>query len=709
MKPIKRIYIKEPIIVTQILDDNKLLVVDKHTTIRYYSLDGKYELLGGFRAGITHQRYKTNVVAFSKSGEYFVSMSADAKESKLYNMQTKKMIAKMDRHHGEVSCVGIDTKNRYMFSCGDDGKTFSTDISSGKLAFTLPSHPDTVNDIAFSSNGNWIATGSYDKKISLFNIATMTPTEKLTAHDSAVMKLKFIGNTRLLSIDKNSNAIVWSVYGAKILARLQGIHDDVTQATLTKNNKFLFLGTTLGYILVYDMKSYQMLSRNFIKCTSSITALEFDTQKNHLIIGTAEGDLFFYDIYEGEEYLKELLSQKKYSLIQKEAEKNPFLVYSKVYEYVATLWDRTVAQAKMFLEKSDKKSAIKLFENFKDIPSKNTIAQKILLEYVDFDKFLLFAKQEKYPLAYGLANANPMYKDSKVYKILEARWRKAFALAQQYTMEIRGTEKAKEILAPYRGLSEKTKLIQDLLTQGEVYKRFRVSISQKDFKISFELIKQHPFLMEFEEYELLMKYADTMYMKSQEFIKSGDTHAAIKTLRILSNFKDFSEEVKELMTEIESKQKFFDAIKENDMITAYNLLDKTDDLQDTEEGEALQIQWNEELSNASSFAFTGDSEGVEEVLKPYIKIASKYMSIGTLFSLCYATQIENAIKMKKDRYELEMGIKNYVLNFGVDDQIEGLFHYFIEHYPDSKLSLELLTKGSLSMWRPSMIVKSILE
>ncbi|MDD2789281.1 MAG: hypothetical protein PHU40_01300 [Sulfurimonas sp.] len=708
MNPIQQINIREAIVLLKILDDGSLLVVDANTTIRFCDISS-FEAVGGFRANIKHMRYKNKVVAFSSNGEYFAAMSSDEQESKLFNVSTKKATAKMNRHQGEVSCVFIDSKNRYMLSGGDDGKTFAIDIKSAKLAFTLPIHIDTVNDIACSLNGNWIATASYDKKVSLFNIATMTPKDKFIGHSAPVMKLKFIANNRLVSIDKEANAIIWSVVTGKIITRLQGIHDDVTQIVISKDNKFLFLGTALGYIIAYDLKTYQLLSKNFIKLSSSITALEFDGATNDLIIGTEKGDLLAYYIYEGETLLHELLSEKKYDDIIKQSEINPFLSYTKIYELVSNLWEKTVAQAKLSLEKGDKRTAIKLFDNFKTIPAKNTIIKKILLEYEDFDKFLLFAKQEKYPLAYGLANAHPMYKESKVYKILESRWKKAFSLAQKFTMEPKGAEKAKEILSPYRGLSEKTQFIQDLLTQGEVYKRFRVSISQKDFKISFELIKQHPFLMEFEEYDVLMRYADTLYIKSQECIKAGDTHSAIKMLRILTDFSDFTEEVKTLMVEIEAKEKFFNAVKENDMLLAYNLLDKIEELQDTPDGKLLQEQWNRDLASASEYAAKGSVAGILQVLKPYIKIHSKFMSFATLFGWCYMVQLENAIKLKKERAEIENGIKNYVLNFGIQDQIENLFAVFIKHYPDTKLSLELLSKGSLSMWRPPMIVKSILD
>ena len=120
MKALVSKNIKNPIILIKILDNSNLLVVDNETTIRYSDIN-TLELLNGFKAKINHLRYKTNVVAFSNDGENFASLSADCKESRLYSVVSKKTIAKVDRHHGEASCVGIDPSGRYMFSCGDDG------------------------------------------------------------------------------------------------------------------------------------------------------------------------------------------------------------------------------------------------------------------------------------------------------------------------------------------------------------------------------------------------------------------------------------------------------------------------------------------------------------------------------------------------------------------------------------------------------------
>jgi len=324
MKMIKNKSLSKPIIYIKLLDNGRLVVVDNETTVRMLDKN-TLELKNGFKVGIKHLRYKTSVVAFANNGEYFATLTSDCRESRLYNTSTKKLVGKVDRHQGEASCVGIDPHNRYMFSCGDDGKSFAIDLKSGQLVFTLPVHVDTVNDIAFSKNSNWVATASYDRKVSLFSLVAMTPKDKLKSHAAPVTKLKFFHKNKLLSIDKNSTAIIWDIYKAKVYERLKGVHDDVTQIAISEDEKFLFLGTQLGYVLLYDLHTLELLSGKYIKISSPITAMEFDGEKNHLIIGTEDGFLSYYDIYEGLDKLKQLLTQKKFDEIQKEVELNPVL------------------------------------------------------------------------------------------------------------------------------------------------------------------------------------------------------------------------------------------------------------------------------------------------------------------------------------------------------------------------------------------------
>ena len=708
MHPTRELSFKDTIIRIKMMYDGNLLVVDAKGVVRFLDFLS-LKTLSGFKCGVEYKTFSRQVFDFSCDGLYFTLISSTKKEALLYSAKTKKIIAKMDRHSGEVNCVAIDPSGKYMFSCGDDGKSYAIDVINKKIAFTLPIHSDSLTDIAFSKNAQLVATASYDKKIHLFNLITMTKVHKLIGHNEAVLKVHFLSENRLLSIDKANVAIVWDYASAKVIARLEGIHDDVSCIASTQDGFFLFLGTKLGYVMVYELESYKMLSRKYIKLTSTITALDFDEKALQLIVATEKANLLIYDIFESEDRIVKLLRLKNYKKIQEIVEKNPLLAYTKAYKLVISIWEITVKKARLVLEKGDKKTALMLFRNFQEIPAKSTIIKAIIREYEEFDKFAKFAQESKFPLAYALALKYPHYQNSQLYKALELSWEKTFSKAQKYAIDPKGAEITRELLAPYRGVSQKTVLIQELFAKSEVYKRFRMAIGQKDFKMAFELIRLNPFLKKLSDYFSLIDYGDLLYIESQKLLQQDDTHGAIKMLRVLVDFTDFSQEAKELIKSVEQRHKFYAAIKEDDITGAYNILALNEDLQNTQDAKRLQKEYNDAVAIANEFALDANIKEVNRALEKYMKISSKNSALADIYGWCYMVELEKAIEEKKEQNIIENGIKNYILYFGLQDQIVSLFNIFKDNYPQTKLNLELQTKGSKSMWRPSMIINSILD
>ena len=292
---------------------------------------------------------------------------------------------------------------------------------------------------------------------------------------------------------------------------------------------------------------------------------------------------------------------------------------------------------------------------------------------------------------------------------MEISWKKAFGIAQKYMQNERTVEKAKEVLSPYRGVSEKTTLMHDLFTNAHVHKRFRDAISKKDFFQCSELVKRHKFLKECVEYDALVKYASTIYEKAKQLLESNDTNSAMKFLKTLLDFEDFKVEAKSNISDIECAQQFFNAVNNDETLIAYKLLDAHEILLKSPDGIKLQKLWDEDITIADSYASQGNTLGIKDTLKKYLKIDSKKMVIATLVSWAYITQLEKAIKLNTASDILENAIKNYILYFGLNGSILMFFEIFKIKYTDTKLNLESLAQGSENAWRPSMIVKSILD
>ena len=709
MKPKAATNYNVPIILIKKMIDGNIVVVDRNSTIRFVEADS-LKTIDGFKAKIVHQRYKNRVIDLSTNKKYFGSLTADAKETRLYNLVTKKAIAKIGRHQGEVSCLGIDPKNRYLFSCGDDGKTFALDMENGKLALTLPPHPDTINDIAFNKTGQWVATCSYDKKISIYNIDMMQPIgEKLRGHSKGVMKIAFISKNRLISVDRDAAIIVWDLFDQTIIKRLGHLHDDVTAIAAEPEGRFLFFGTKLGYVVLYDIENYTLIERKYLKFTTAVTSLYFDEVGDFLYVGSEGGDFYKYYIYEGIEIVKYLIQKKEFKNVEEHLDDNPILRYTEIYNILETIWEKTLKKARKLFEKDKQDEAHKLLEPYRQIPSKNAIINKITAQYKDFKRFYEHVVNGKYALAYSLAEQNPIYKESYLYEQLEEKWRKTFKEAQKLSLDPRTQDQAKKLLMPFRGISEKAKAIQEMFIESDVYNRFKVALGQKDFKQVYVYLKKHPFLKHFPEYKAMMEYAQSLYNKAMEHLQKNELVSALKYMRLVSEFEEYSEKVKVLIEDIDTRYHFLEAIKENDLSKAYRYLAMNEELAVTEDGLALEQKWDEAALQANRYAAKGDILGVKDALKEFLEIKQKYAAIATIAAYAYRIQIENAMRAKQPMQTIEKGFKNYIDMFGKDEQIENLFAVFQQYYKDSKLNIDLLHEGSIDMWHPSMITPSIFE
>ncbi len=685
-----------------------LIIVDNESTVRFINKE-TLNAIQGFKVHVTHEFYKNQVVAFSSNLKYFGVANTKTKDARLYNLKTKKLIGKIDRNQGVVSTVEIDPLSRYFFVGGEDGKTFVMDTKSRKLAIVLPPHPDTINDIACSADGIYVATASYDRKISLFNLSSMTPVKKLVAHSAAVIKLLFLKDHKLISVDKNDTIIVWDLRFLKVLVRLKGAHDEVRDIAVDSKEKFLFVATTLGYIIVFDLEKHEMLHHSFLKLSFTITKIEIDKATDFLYIATEEGELFCYNIYQYYNELKSYITEKKIDDIPELLKRNPLLQYTSLYNSIDKMWEISYQKAKEYLEDGKVEKAKALLKRFEKIPQKKRFIQKLFEEFTPFHIFKKYILEQRYALAYAMLPKYPLYKETKIFKQLELKWKKSFAIAQKYALSPMTAQKAKELLMPFSTIPEKSIYIKDMMQKLNVYKLFREALANKNMAVLAKLIDENEYLKELPEYDSLMKYLLKLHEHALKSIQKKQFLQAKSSLKMLLPFKKYNEEVKELLIEVDLLEKFYDSLQRGDLARSYEIMNKLDTIRELPEGEKLHKKWEEHFERAKLFAATGDIKAIKEELQEYLTIKVKFQAIATLFSLAYIVQLENALKEKVKCPTIQKAIKRYISLFGLTEQIEFFYYEFHQHCKEFSIDLKSLKRGSFESWTPAMIVNSILE
>lgn len=705
MEILKLFNIKQPILMLKSLNNERLGIIDSQNALRIIDL-ATYGVVGGFKSNILHDRIAGASVDVTLDGQYSISVIPGANKAALFNVTNKELLYKVGRHQGEIECVGIDPNSRYSVTCGQDGKAFAWVIKTSRMAFSMPPHADFITTVAFSDNGQWIATGSYDKTINLLNIATMKQPIKLRGHTSAIIKIIFLPEAQVLTADKEGSLIVWDIRNGKMIKRLTKMNDNITAVTVSFDKRFAFVGTKLGYVGLYDLETLEQVKQRYIKESEPLTSLAFLSNPFRLATGTSEGNVRIYSLFGNEEVYMQMLRERQYKAFYDALEENPILLYSKPYEAVERIWSDVLDKARGYLEKNERPKAKELLDMFAGIPKKNALITQMLRAYEKYTQFQGYAKEGRFPLAYSMAKQFPAFQDSDPYRKMELQWKKNFLKAQELILTPTGDDQARKLLAPYRGISDKTVHIQQLFEQRRMYDYMKKVIASRNFVKFFDLIKIYPFLKEFSEYGAIMDYADKLYVQAHKGYAQRDYATARKACEILAAFPDYAAEAHEMADTIRIKHLFFEAIANNNLSNAFSYLTTYPLLYETPEAQVLERQWNALVDQAQRFAAKGLASETLAVFESYFGISDKYTAMAWVIAQAYCVQLEQKLRIKAPQEVIEQGIRQYVGIFGIDEGINTVFDYFKNRY-STKLDLEKLKQGSPEVWTPSIKIDDI--
>ena len=125
-------------------------------------------------------------------------------------------IAVLDDHGGAVRAVGVHPDGRFIATGSDDGDVGIWNAESHELVRTLSEHDDVVSALAFHPRTGLLATASRDETVRLWDVETGTCTRVIRDHGDDVISLAFgAGGAWLASGDAEGNVVVTWMDGSR--------------------------------------------------------------------------------------------------------------------------------------------------------------------------------------------------------------------------------------------------------------------------------------------------------------------------------------------------------------------------------------------------------------------------------------------------------------------------------------------------------------
>lgn len=333
--------------------NGQVLVVSDDNVIRFWDvISGR--LLQTIQ---THAGAVAHVV-FSPDGSSVASACRNDQDSMNYHYDIKLWDATDGRLLRTIS-LGISTIDALAFSphgrilaSAHAGVVRLWDTSSGQEVRKLIGHNPTlgINSVAFSADGQILASGSNDQTIKLWNVATGQELRTLRGHTSYVWSVAFSSDGETLaSAGWDHSAKLWNTSTGRLLQSLTLDQEYVNSVAFSPDGTVLAsashgmnLSDATATIGLWKSSSGQLLRTLEKPHTRSVTAVAFSPNAKTLAVASYDSTIKLWDAASGT--LLRTLEGHQYEVNSLAFSPNGKILASASRDNTIKLWDVDVGR-----------------------------------------------------------------------------------------------------------------------------------------------------------------------------------------------------------------------------------------------------------------------------------------------------------------------------------------------------------------------------
>lgn len=168
-------------------------------------------------------------------------------------------------------------------------------------------HYDDINGLAFSPDGQTLASAADDASIIIWDISTGKEFRKLKGHKKSVFSVLFSRDGKILISGGNrldQELIFWDWKSGQLLHRIPKAHSNAIESMALSQDGKLLVTSTYQELKVWDTQTYEMLfeisgarkgyQEKLLKHT--VKAITFSPDDKTMALGTANKDLLLFSV-----------------------------------------------------------------------------------------------------------------------------------------------------------------------------------------------------------------------------------------------------------------------------------------------------------------------------------------------------------------------------------------------------------------------------
>ena len=203
-------------------------------------------------------------------------------------------------YEGAVKSVAFSPNGERVASGSENNTVRIWDAATGKLQRELQGHGDSVTSVAFSPNGERVASGSDDRTVRIWDAATGQLQRELKGHSGVVASVAFSpSGAQVASGSRDKTIRIWDAVTGQLQRELKGHSGRVYSVVFSPNGKRVASGSNDRTVRIWDAATGQ-LQRELKGHSKSVWSVAFSPNGERVASGSSDNTVRIWDAATGQ-------------------------------------------------------------------------------------------------------------------------------------------------------------------------------------------------------------------------------------------------------------------------------------------------------------------------------------------------------------------------------------------------------------------------